>query len=96
MLEAAPGAVLVEAHDAALRHHRHDGLHPQLGGLLHHEVHALAAGYALGQDQAQRRLALDGQVLLHLGLDTIPHRLAEHGAVFAAAAVEQQQLGAGA
>ena len=50
----------VDLHHRALGEHRHDARDAELGGLLHDEVHALAARDALQQRDLQRRLALDG------------------------------------
>ncbi|MNN21478.1 hypothetical protein D3C81_1347990 [compost metagenome] len=89
MGQALVGALVLQAHLAALADQRGDLGHAQLGGLLDRPVHALAAGQALAQVDAQRRLGQAGELFAQLHL----HRLLAHLDQFAdellAAAVEQ-------
>jgi hypothetical protein len=73
---AFPGPLAVEFHDAVIRQHRGDAVHAQLRGLLHDEVHAVAARDALHQ--------VDLQVRLRRIRDGVVNR--ERHAVFAEAA----------
>ena len=59
MLELAHALFGVELDHGALGQQGHDARHSELGGLLHDEVHALAARDALQQRDLQRRLAFD-------------------------------------
>ena len=49
----------IEAHHAALAQHRNDARHAELRGLLHDEIHPVAARHALHQGDCERRFAVD-------------------------------------
>ena len=55
----------VQTHDAAPAQDGNDPRDPELGRLLHDEIHAVAARDALGERDGERRLAVDGACLAH-------------------------------
>jgi hypothetical protein len=90
------GRVALEPHHAARRLHRHDARDAELGRLLHHEVHALAAGDALHQRDRERRFRTRGREARDLDLDAAAPQLQHAPRVVVAVAVEERHRVAGA
>jgi hypothetical protein len=68
-------------------------MNAELRRFLDDEVHALAAGERLQQDETEGRLTLDEPMLANF-YDGFPTRETESGLVLAATAVENRELGA--
>ncbi len=64
---------------------------PQLGRLLHHEIHALTARDALGKRDRKRRLALGAVLLADHDRDRIVVYRMDAGGVLTALAVEDDE-----
>ena len=89
MLDAALRAFILEFYDAALGGDRLDCRHAEFDGLLQCNVHAIAAGQSLHQQDVQRGFSLD--IEMATGLDRyIASAYARDAClVFTPAAVEQ-------
>jgi hypothetical protein len=79
----------VEFDHGTLGEERHDARHPELGGLLHDEIHALAARDALQQRDLQRRLAFDIVVRENLRRDALASGRLERRRELPSGAIEQ-------
>ena len=92
MHQPLPGALRVQLHFAALAVDRQDARNAQFGGLLQDPVHFLAAGDALQQGEAQRRLVVDMARIQHFGGGLALAQGDDAGSVVVAIAIEQHAL----